>query len=259
MNILSLNDVCAAPYGSPLLKDISFQLEAGQVLGLMGPNGAGKSSLLHCIAGGLPISSGELLLLGRPPTQWQPLARARTVAMQVQSSALSFPFTVEEVIMLGRTPHASGNNCDKLVLDEVMAATDTAELRHRPYTQLSGGEKQRVQLARAVAQVWREEDASGRLLLLDEPNSALDLSHQKMILALVSSLARKGCAIILATHDFNLLSAHANRLLVMQQGKQHQFGAPSEVLTPELFQDVFAVPVLIQRHPETHSPLVIHR
>ncbi|MEP5569715.1 MAG: heme ABC transporter ATP-binding protein [Halioglobus sp.] len=259
MNILSLNALCAAPYGSPLLEDISFNLEAGQVLGLMGPNGAGKSSLLHCIAGGVGISSGELSLLGRPLAEWQPLSRARTLAMQVQNSALNFPFSVEEVIMLGRTPHASGNDCDQHVLTEVMAATDTTEFRHRPYTQLSGGEKQRVQLARAVAQIWREEDAAGRLLLLDEPNSALDLSHQQMILALVSKLARKGCAIILATHDFNLLSAHADRLLVMRQGRQHQFGAPMEVLTPALFQDVFDVQVLIQAHPDNQSPLVVHR
>lgn len=258
MNLLSLSAVCAAPYGSPLLQDISFTLEAGQVLGLMGPNGAGKSSLLHCIAGGVGVTSGELLLLGQPLAQWQLLSRARAVSMQVQNSALSFPFTVEEVILLGRTPHASGNTCDKVVLNEVMAATDTVELRHRPYTQLSGGEKQRVQLARAVAQVWRAEDAPGRLLLLDEPNSALDLSHQRMILELVSELASKGCAIILATHDFNLLSAHADCLLVMRQGKQHQFGAPQEVLTQKMFEEVFAVQVMIQSHPENNSPLVIH-
>ncbi len=258
MNVLSLNSVCAAPYGSPLLQDISFNLKAGQVLGLMGPNGAGKSSLLHCIAGGMPCTSGELYLNGTPLKDWPLLVRARALAMQVQSAALNFPFTVEEVILLGRTPHASGNLCDKEVLQEVMTATDTTELRHRPYTQLSGGEKQRVQLARAVAQVWREEDAPTRLLLLDEPNSALDLSHQRMVLDLVATLAKTGCTIILATHDFNLLSAHANQLLVMHQGRQHSYGTPEEVLTPIMFQRIFNVCVLVQRHPENNSPLVVH-
>ncbi len=259
MSVLSVTAACAAPYGTPLLQDIAFTLEAGQVLGLMGPNGAGKSSLLHCLAGGIPITSGEILLSGQPIHSWQQLTRARALSMQVQHSALNFPFSVEEVILLGRSPHTSGNACDRKVLEEVMAATDASDLRHRPYTQLSGGEKQRVQLARAVAQVWREEDAPDRLLLLDEPNSALDLSHQRMVLELVAELANSGCAIILATHDFNLLSAHANQLLVMQDGEQHNHGTPHAVLTPAMFKEVFEVDVLVQAHPENNSPLVIHK
>ena len=258
MKTLSVNNLCASPYGRPLLKNISFELAAGQVLGLMGPNGAGKSSLLHGIAGGIATDSGDIALCGKTFKDWHALHRARALSMQVQHSALNFPFTVEEVILLGRAPHATGEACDREVLAQVMAATDTGRLRHRPYTQLSGGEKQRVQLARAVAQVWREEDAQARLLLLDEPNSALDLSHQKMVLELVSHLAANGCAILLATHDFNLLSSHADELLVMHEGRQHSHGSANEVLTPAMFREVFDVQVLIQTHPQSHAPLVIH-
>ena len=179
---LDLHRVSAAPWGAPLLQDISLQLAEGRVLAVIGPNGAGKSSLLHTIAGGLAVASGELHLDGRPLAGWPERERARALALQAQHSALNFPFTVEEVVLLGRIPHDSGS---------------AERLRHRPFTQLSGGEKQRVQLARAVAQVWRREDAPCRLLLLDEPSSALDLAHQRMVLALVSRLAADGVAVVL--------------------------------------------------------------
>ena len=257
MDLLQVNAVSAAPYGAPLLQDIDFQLPAGQVLGLIGPNGAGKSTLLHAIAGGISLDTGSIHLQGRPLSAWPQLERARSLAMQVQHSALNFPFTVEEVVLLGRIPHASGASCDLQIVQEVLAATDTLSLCHRPYTQLSGGEKQRVQLARCVAQVWRNEDAPARLLLLDEPNSALDLAHQRMVLDLVARLAGDGCAVILATHDFNLLSSHADHLLVLQRGRQHSFGPPPEVITTQMFTQVFDVDVLVQNHPTSGRPLVI--
>lgn len=257
MGALQLRNLCAAPWGSPLLRDINFDLAPGEVLGLIGPNGAGKSSLLHCIAGGIPASAGQLLLDGAPLAELTGRERARRLAMQVQHSVLSFPFTVEEVILLGRTPHACGQRIDRQILREVMTATDTAGLAQRPYTQLSGGEKQRVQLARALAQVWREEDAPQRLLLLDEPNSSLDLHHQQLVLDLVRQLAGGACAVLLASHDFNLLSPRVDRLLLLDKGSQVAYGTPAEVLTREMFERVFAARVHIQAHPANGAPLVI--
>ena len=116
-----------------------------------------------------------------------------------------------------------------------------------------------MQLARAVAQLWRAEDCPGRLLLLDEPDSALDLAHQRMVMERVDALAAQGCAVILATHDFNLLSSHADQLLVMQDGRQHSHGSAETVLTPAMFADVFQVDVMVERHPANGSPLVIQR
>ena len=159
--------------------------------------------------------------------------------------------------MLGRIPHRSGSASDRDIVDEVMQATDTSSLRHRLFTQLSGGEKQRVQLARAVAQVWRQEDASCRLLLLDEPSSALDLSHQRMVLDLVRKLCSEGVAVITSTHDFNLVAAGADQVLVLHAGTQDSCGAPADVLTQAMFARVFDVGVLIKAHPEQGSPLVI--
>ncbi|MFV8816377.1 heme ABC transporter ATP-binding protein [Haliea sp. E17] len=257
--LLDVQHLSAAPYGAPLLRDIHFQLAAGETLGLVGPNGAGKSSLLHCVAGSLPGNGGTVTLAGRELADWPRLQRARALAVQTQHAALNFPFSVEEVILLGRIPHASGRAADRAVLEEVLAATDTAALRQRPYTQLSGGEKQRVQLARAAAQLWRPEDSAARLLLLDEPSAALDPSHQRMVMEVVAGMAASGCAVIIASHDFNLLSANVDRLLVMRDGSQYACGSPAEVLTGPVFDAVFAVPVEVIPHPVSGRPVVIQR
>ncbi|TGD74689.1 heme ABC transporter ATP-binding protein [Mangrovimicrobium sediminis] len=257
MNALEVSALGAAPYGPPLLHGIDFRLASGEVLGLIGPNGAGKSSLLHCLAGGVGTSGGSIRLAGRELRDWPREARARALAMQTQHASLNFPFTVAEVIQLGRIPHASGRAADRAILEEVLAATDTAALRERRYTQLSGGERQRVQLARAVAQVWRAQDAPTRLLLLDEPSAALDPAHQHMVLDVVARVAAEGCAVVIASHDFNLLAARADHLLVMQDGAQVACGEPATVLTPALFTAVFGIQVQILSHPVSQRPLVV--
>lgn len=257
MTVLSVDHLRSAPYGQPLLDGISLQLDAGEVLGLLGPNGAGKSSLLHTIAGGLPGGEQCIRLGGRSAADWSALERARCLAMQTQHPSLNFPFSVADVVLMGRIPHASGHDCDQHILEQVFASTDTAGLARRPYTQLSGGEKQRVQLARCVAQVWREQDAPCRLLLLDEPSSALDLAHQRMVMDLVQTLGDGGCAIIMASHDVNLLASRCDRLLLLQSGRQHSYGTPAEVLTPQMFATVFGAEVLVQLHPRRGTPVVL--
>lgn len=257
MTVLSIDHLSSAPHGRPLLADISLQLAAGEVLGLLGPNGAGKSSLLHTIAGGLPGGASAIYLGDRPLADWSPAQRARSLAMQNQHPSLNFPFSVAEVVLMGRIPHASGHDCDQRIVEEVLACTDTAGLARRIYTQLSGGERQRVQLARCVAQVWREQDAPCRLLLLDEPSSALDLAHQRMVMDLVERLSKSGCAVIMASHDINLLASRSDRLLVLQSGRQHSYGPAGDVLTPGMFATVFSAEVQIQRHPQRDTPMVL--
>ena len=137
-----------------------------------------------------------------------------------------------------------------------MAATDVLVLRHRPYTQLSGGEKQRVQLARALAQVDAPA-GSERLLLLDEPTAALDLQHQKLVAQVLRKLAAEGCAVVIVMHDFNLLASIADQLLVLENGRVAAQGSPTEVMTPRVFHEVFGVDVSISSHPTTGRPLVV--
>ena len=257
MSVLQLDAVCASPWGSPLLEDINLTLESGQILGLAGPNGAGKSSLLRLIAGDIASSAGRLLLGGNPREQWHRRELARRLAYLPQLSLLNFPYTVEEVVALGRMPHDTGAAVDREILTLALQAADITGLRQRLYTRLSGGEKQRVQLARVFAQIW--DAGPGGLLLLDEPTTALDLSHQQLVLAAVEELADLGCAVILAIHDLNLVAGIANQIAVLQGGRLVASGSPREVFTEQLFRDVFAIDVLIQQHPGRDQPLVISR
>jgi iron complex transport system ATP-binding protein len=258
---LSLDHVCASPWGKPLLENITLELEAGTILALAGPNGAGKSSLLQLISGDIQTESGRLLLGDRAIADWPAQERAQRLAFLPQMSLLNFPYTVEEVVMLGRTPHSSGLHRDREVVKRALRLTDTLPLRQRLYTQLSGGEKQRTQLARVLAQILDGERLSGRLLLLDEPTSALDLAHQQQILLAVRELARCGCAVILVIHDLNLAASIADRVLVLDNGRQVAMGTPHSVLTADLFRDVFAVEVDISRHPRGDYPMItlLHR
>jgi iron complex transport system ATP-binding protein len=259
VNVIRLEKVSAAPWGSILLEDISLTLDAGRVLGIIGPNGAGKSTLLKAISGDFPIAEGNLTLQGRPHGAWQPQDLARNMAFLPQLSLLNFPYTVQEVVLLGRIPHNTGNAIDREVLDEVLAATDIESLRARLYTQLSGGEKQRVQLARIFAQVWDRDSLEGKLLLLDEPTAALDLNHQQQIAAVIAELAARGCATALVIHDVNVIAGIADQVLALRSGRQVAVGTPEQVLTESLFRDVFEVDVIVSDHPNRQQPVVMSR
>lgn len=251
-----LNGVSAAPWGQALLQDITVTLEPGAVLALAGPNGAGKSSLLRLISGDMPIDSGQLTFCGRPLTAWPARERAQRLGVLPQLSLLNFPYTVEEVVLLGRTPHSSGQTVDRGVVQRALELTDTLRLRDRLYTQLSVGEKQRTQLARVVAQVCGEASLAGSLLLLDEPTSSLDLAHQQQVLWAIRELAQQGCSVVLVIHDLNLAASIADQILVLDKGRQAALGTPDAVFTPELFTEVFDVEVTISTHPQGGFPLI---
>jgi iron complex transport system ATP-binding protein len=259
VNVLQLDKVSAAPWGTVLLDDISLSLNAGEVLGIIGPNGAGKSTLLKAIAGDIALQRGDLLVQGRPHAAWPRRKLARTMAFLPQLSLLNFPYTVEEVVMLGRTPHDTGTVIDREVMEDVLAVTDIEYLRSRLYTQLSGGEKQRVQLARIFAQVWNQDSLAGTLLLLDEPTTALDLTHQQQIASVIRELANRGCAAVLVIHDFNIISGMADQLIALQQGRLVAAGTPRQVMTEALFRDVFQVEVIVSDHPHRDQPVIIGR
>jgi iron complex transport system ATP-binding protein len=259
VSVLELRDVTAAPWGRPLLAGIDLSLDAGEVLGIAGPNGAGKSSLLKTITGEIPLDSGEVLLGGRPQGTISRAERARQLACLPQLSLLNFPYTVDEVVSLGRIPHDTGLAVDASVAREVMQATDTLSLADPLYTQLSGGERQRVQLARILAQVWGPGSPHERLLLLDEPTSALDLAHQQLLAATVRRLADDGCAVVLVIHDLNLMAGLADRVAIIARGRLTSEGRPGEVLTEALFRDVFGVEVTVGLHPDLQQPVIVNR
>lgn len=253
---LSLSNVGLTAWSRQLLEDISIDVGAGEILAILGPNGAGKSSLLKVMSGEMPLSSGRCEFLGTAIHEWPLATLAKQLAILPQHSLLSFPFTVEEVVMLGRSPHNTGRQLDKEITEQALLSIDCLEFRDRIYTQLSGGEKQRVQLARVLCQTWPDGE-SAQCLLLDEPTAALDLSHRAKVMHALRQLCAKGSTIVCVLHDFNLAAQYAQQLVLLDGGRTKAIGTPSEVLTTDNIKDVFGVDVHVQRHPDTGLPVII--
>lgn len=243
--------------GRSVLAGIDLQVQPGQVLGVLGPNGAGKSTLFGALSGELKLSQGEVWLADKPLAQWQGRERARRLAVLPQQSTLDFAFRVDEVVGMGRLPHATGHEHDAQVVREALQAGDALHLAERAYTALSGGERQRVHLARVLAQLW--PGGSDCTLLLDEPTSMLDPLHQQTILQAVRGFAGRGAAVMVILHDLNLAARYCDRLLLLHEGQVHVAGTAAEVLQPAALKTVFGLEVLVQPHPESGHPLVIAR
>jgi iron complex transport system ATP-binding protein len=243
------------PKAYPLVKDISCEVMPGEVLAIIGPNGAGKSSLLRAIAGEWSFS-GEIEIDGLVE---RAVDRARQFAVLPQFSLLNFSYRVSEVVELSRIPHQTGSAIDMEIVAEALALMDISYLHDRLYTELSGGEKQRVQLARVLAQIWRAEDAANqtRVLLLDEPTTALDLGHQHDLLKAVREIANQGVAVIIVLHDINLAARYADCLLALLCSQTLAFGSPKEVVTAANIEQLFGVSVNIISHPVTGCPVVL--
>jgi iron complex transport system ATP-binding protein len=243
-----------------LLEDVSLAVPPGLVTCVLGPNGAGKSTVLRVLAGALAPSAGTVSLAGRPLAAWPADALARLRAVLPQSSALSFAFTVAEVVLLGRTPHAG--RCtraeDRAIVAAAMAAADVSALAARRYPSLSGGEQQRVQLARVLAQVMDQAGRyEGRWLLLDEPTASLDLAHQQQLLACARGVAAAGGGVLAILHDLNLAAAIADRVCLLRQGRVVAQGPPTDVLTAARIAEVFGIEALVMPHPRAAQPLIV--
>lgn len=258
-NALSLKQLSVAIRGVDLLHDITASVGQGEILAVVGPNGAGKTTLFRAISGDLDvgITRGEIAVgseqLLRKPLLW----RAKNVAVLPQLSLLNFPYLVEEVVALGRTPHSTGIDIDKEIVEQAMAAMDITYLTGRAYTELSGGEKQRTQIARVMAQIWRPEDSDFRVLLLDEPTTALDLGHQQQLMKAISDFAAQGVAVLMIVHDINLATKYADKILALRCGRSLAQGAIADVVDEQLLEQLFHAKVQLIRDPETQKISVI--
>ena len=245
-----------------LIKQVSLSLQSGEMVAIIGPNGAGKSTLMRLLTGFLPPSEGHCELQGQPLVEWRPRQLARTRAVMRQHSDLAFAFSVREVVAMGRSPYPNqgreGEHNQRAV-EHVMAQTGCDVLADRDYRALSGGEEQRVQLARVLAQLWQPEPQP-RWLFLDEPTSALDLYHQQQTLRLLKSLTRSeplGVCCIL--HDLNLAALYADRILLLHQGQLVAQGTPQEVLNGETLTRWYHADLGVMPHPECGEPQVFLR
>ena len=237
-----------------VLDRVDVWVRAGELVALVGPNGAGKSTLLDVLTGDVALAGGEVDLLGRPMADWNETEVARRRAVLPQRPVVGFPFTVTEVVRMGRAPWhrtAAAVDDDRRVF-ECMAAVEVGHLADRSVLSLSGGEAARVALARVLAQ-------DTQLLLLDEPTAALDIHHEELTLRVVRERVAAGAGAVVVLHDLGLAAAHADRVVVLSAGSVVAAGAPAGVLRPDLLSDVYRHPVDVVPHPTTGSPLVLPR
>jgi iron complex transport system ATP-binding protein len=230
--------------GRALLEGVDISVPAGELTVVLGPNGAGKSSLLALLSGAVRPTTGEVTVAGRPLRSIPPALLARHRAVLRQNVELSFELTAREVVELGRSPHRgfSSPARDRTVVGAAMQRTDVLHLADRIFPTLSGGERQRVQIARVLAQLdIGGGDLSGRLLLLDEPNTGLDLRHQLEMLELARELARQGCAVLAVLHDLGLAARYADRVVILHRGRVAGLGPPADALTAEVVGAVFGL------------------
>ena len=237
-----------------ILDEISLSLQRGEILGVIGPNGSGKSTLIKLISGFLSPWQGKVILKGLPVSSHSRREIARMVASVSQGAGVDFPFTVREIISMGRTPYlgrfAIEGKRDKEVIEEVMYLTGVSAYAGRYPSQLSGGEGQRVMIARALAQ-------EPEVLLLDEPTSHLDLKHQIEINRIVMRMKReKGLGVIYVTHDLNIASQCCDRILMLKDGIIHSEGIPSDVINAGNIEAVYGCKAEVDRHPGMDTPRV---
>jgi iron complex transport system ATP-binding protein len=238
--------------GATLLDGVDLDVRAGELLCVVGPNGAGKSTLLGLLAGDLDATRGAVAYDGVPVAALPVTGLARRRAVLLQEHRLSFPFSVVDVVRMGRAPWqgTDAEDADDAAVGEALAAGDVRHLADRRFPTLSGGEKARTAYARARAQATP-------VLLLDEPTAALDIRHQEMVLAQARDLARAGSAVVAVLHDLSLAAAYADRVLLLGDGRTRAIGTPAEVLRPDLLGDVYRHPVEVLVHPRTGDLIVL--
>ncbi len=243
-------------YGkNAILKDINFSAKAGEFISIIGPNGAGKSTLIKLIDGILHAENSDILLDGELIRHYSRKQLAQKIAYLPQESKFAFSFTVREVVMMGRFPYLKGVNLytaeDINIVKEMMGLMEVDQFAHRNFNELSGGEKQRVLIASALAQ-------QPGIILLDEPTSALDLHHQIAIYHVLKKLQREqNLTIIVVTHDINLAAQYCDRITLLGNGTIIRDGEPKNVLQFNLLQETFGVKVYIDINPLTDSLYIL--
>lgn len=241
--------------GTPVLDRVDLCLEPGRMVGVIGPNGAGKSTLVRLLSRLLVPASGSVRLNGHGLARWRPTELARVLAVVPQEPELPPAFTAWEMVLMGRTPYLgwmgreSGH--DRAIVRQAMEETGVYHLAHRLVNQLSGGERQHVIVARALAQ-------QPRVLLLDEPTAHLDINHQVETLSLIARLVReRELAALAIFHDLNLAAQYCDELMLLNSGRIEAHGTPAQVLTPALLKRVYETEVVVIPHPQNGLPTVL--
>ena len=239
----------------PIIKGVSLQIQQGDFLGILGPNGGGKSTLLRLMSRALNPGEGKVMLSGKDISKINPKEVAKKIAFIPQLTLINFSFTVWEIVLMGRIPHLSRMKTegkkDFAIAEEALRLTDIAHLKDRMIDTLSAGERQRVIVAKALAQ-------EPTLLFLDEPTSHLDIGHQVQILDLLAELNYKNnLTIVMVLHDLNLASEYCKRIVLLGDGKIFKEGTPQEVLTYQNIESLYNTVVVVNKNPVNSKPHVL--
>jgi iron complex transport system ATP-binding protein len=251
--ILSLLNVSCGYDKEDVVKNISLQIQAGEVVSILGPNGVGKTTLFLTILGILQTRSGKIEILEKDISRLSYRNKARLIGYVPQEHKPSFPYSVFDVIQMGRTPYRNpfsfSSGSDEMILKEIMTSLRINHLRSRKYTQLSGGERQLVLIARSLAQ-------QPRILMMDEPTSNLDFGNQVLVINRIKELARQGMTIIMTTHSPNQALLCSDRVVLIQPGYRYQIGKSEEVINETNLQETYGVPVKMLSYQESPNHLI---
>lgn len=243
-----------------ILNGISAEFKPGEFNMILGPNGSGKSSFLKIFSGEISGYEGSVLYNGHPISGLKKEELARYRAVMSQQPELGFPLTVDEVVMMGRYPHFRFNpgKKDEAICNEVIDRMNLSAFKERNYLTLSGGEKQRVQYARVLAQVWEKPAAGCRYLFLDEPLTSLDISYQQEFLQIAREFRKDDTVLVAVMHDINLATQYGDKLFFLKEGALVAHGTAAEILNESLIEKVFNIKTAIIQNPVTGTPLIIH-
>jgi iron complex transport system ATP-binding protein len=254
--MLTVENVTYKAGSRALVKAVSFAVHPGEIMVVLGANGAGKSSLMRLLSGEKKPSEGSIYLSGKLLKSYPAKELALKRAIMNQQNIINLDFLAQEIVQMGRYPHYRNQPSlhDWDIINQVMAVTGTTHLAEQSFLTLSGGEQQRVHLARVLAQIW---DIPGALLLLDEPVSGMDIQYQQQTLSLAAMLAKKGFIVVAILHDINLASQYADNILMLKNGRKWYQGTPAEVLNAKSIYDVFETEADVFTNPHTLKQLIM--
>ena len=242
-----------------ILGGISAEFQPGEFNMILGPNGSGKSTFLKIFSGEINSYDGSVSYAGTNILKIKKENLAKYRAVMSQQPELSFPLIVDEVVMMGRYPHFNftPGKKDEAICNEVIERMNLSELKERNYLTLSGGEKQRVQYARVLAQIWEKPLTGFRYLFLDEPLNSLDINYQQEFLQIASEFAKEDAVLVAVMHDINLAVQYADKLFFLKEGELVSHGKPRDILNPDLVKKIFNVNASVIDNPVTGKPLIL--
>ncbi len=256
--MIVLNDISYSIGNKPILDRVSCTVQPGEMLAILGANGAGKSTLLKIARGDLKPEAGNVSIGNRPLASWSHKELAQCSSVLQQQTILTLPFSVREVVLMGRYPHFKNTPAeqDLEIVQAALVQAGVEMLADRSYLELSGGEQQRVHLARVFAQIW-QTDKKTRYLLMDEPGNNLDINHQHNALVMAKDFAGRGNCVVAILHDLNLALQYADKVLLLRKGVVQALGIPTEVLNEENLSHSYDFPMTIHYPESFEYPIIL--